>query len=147
MARRDEGDYSVDLLPPLLVRIIEAAAARPDDSSPRKGHAAALAILGYWALKRVPARGVLAPDADVDYRAIEDVAGRYLRFRVAARALREVLAVAKTGGVVAKVDEIDTAATWVRSISDNAYYYAGLATGVVFAEFAARREGSRDDVQ
>jgi hypothetical protein len=140
MARRDEADYSVDLLPPLLVRIIEAAAKEPADASPRNGHAAALAVLGRWALQRVPARGVLAPDGDVDYRAIEDVAGRYLRFRVATRALREMLAVAKAGGVASKVDEIESAANWVRSISDNAYYYAGLASGVVFAELTVRRQ-------
>jgi hypothetical protein len=138
MARRDEADYSVDLLPPLLVRIIEAAAREPADASPRNGHAAALAVLGHWALQRIPARGVLAPDADVDYRAIEDIAGRYLRYRVATRALREMLAVAKAGGAAGKVDEIESAATWVRTISDNAYYYGGLASGVVFAELTAR---------
>jgi hypothetical protein len=141
MARRDEGDYSVDLLPPLLVRIIEAAATEPEGSSSRKGHAATLAVLGYWALRRVPTRGVLAPDVDPDYRAIEDVAAQFLRYRVATRGLREVLAIAKASGAADKIDAIDSAATWARSISDNAYYYAGLATGVVFAQLAARRNG------
>jgi hypothetical protein len=136
MARRGDRAYSIDLLPPLLIRIIEAAEQTAAASDTRKGHALALAAFGGWALTAVPARGVLAPGRDPDYQAIERIAEHHLSFRIAYRAMQQALLVMKGAPGLA---ELESAQTWVRSVSDDAYYYAGLAAGVTLAELASRR--------
>jgi hypothetical protein len=136
MARRGDREYSTDLLPPLLIRIVEAAEQTAAQTDNRKEHAAALAAFGEWALTTVPARGVLAPASDADYQAIEKIADRHLKFDVASRAFRNALAVVRSS---TNVDELESAENWVRAVSDNAYYYAGLAAGVVLADLSVRR--------
>jgi hypothetical protein len=135
MARRVDREYSTDLLPPLLVRIIEAAERTAADSDNHKGHAAALAAFGRWALVAVPARGVLAPSTDPDYRAVEAIADEHLSFRAARRAVQNAREIMKD---CAGLDDLETAENLARAVSDNAYYYAGLAVGVVLADLAGR---------
>lgn len=135
MARRVDREYSTDLLPPLLVRIIEAAERTAADSENHKGHGAALAAFGGWALIAVPARGVLAPRTDLDYRTVEAIAERYLKFRAARRAVQDARAIMKG---CPGLDDLETAENLARAVSDNAYYYAGVAAGVVLADLAGR---------
>jgi hypothetical protein len=135
MARRVDRECSTDL-PPLLIRIIAAADQAAAASDEHKGHAAALAAFGGWALIAVPTRGVLARSTDADYRAIEAIAVRHLNFRAARRAVRNARVVMKG---CAGLDELESAESWARAVSDNAYFYAGLAARVVLAELAGRR--------
>ena len=135
MARRVDREYSTHFLPPLLVRIIAAAERMAADSDDHTGHAPALADFGSWALIAVPGRGVLAPSTDPEYRAIEAIAERHLMFREARRAVQNARAIMKG---CAGLDQLETAERRARAVSDNAYYYAGLAAGVVLADLARR---------
>jgi hypothetical protein len=135
MTRRVDREDSTDLLPPLLVRIIEAAERTTADSDNHRGHAAALAAFGGWALVAVPARGVLAPSTDPEYREVEAIAERHLNFRAARHAVQNAREIMKD---CAGLDDLETAENLARAVSDNAYYYAGLAVGVVLADLAGR---------
>jgi hypothetical protein len=136
MARRVDREFSTDLLPPLLLRIIAAANQAVANSDEYKGHATALTAFGGWALTTVPTRGVLAPSADPDYRAIEAIALRHLNFRAARRAVLNARAVMKG---CAGLNDLESAENWACAVSDIAYYYAGVAAGIVLAELATRR--------
>jgi hypothetical protein len=124
-----------DPLLPLLIRIIAAAHQAAAGSDEHKGHSAALAAFGKWALTAVPTRGVLAPSTAPDHRAIEAIAVRHLNFRAARRAVQNARAVMKG---CAGLNDLESAENCAGAVSDIAYYYAGLAAGIVLAELAAR---------
>jgi hypothetical protein len=123
-------------LPPLLVRLIYAARHAPGEPADRTGHDAVIADLGHWALSRVASRGVLAPADDDAYKAIEAIAVRHLGYADARTAVRNAL---ESIGPLERFDEIESAHNWLRSVSDDAYYYAGLACGVTLAHLSAIR--------
>lgn len=136
MSTRSVRNPMVSPLPPLLVRIIYAARHAPMDSTDRSGHGSALADLGQWALIHVPSRGVLAPADEHAYKAIHDIAMRHLPYRDARKALRTALS---SVGPVERRHDLESAQNWLRSVSDDAHYYAGLACGITLAHFSAVR--------
>jgi hypothetical protein len=86
------------------------------------------------ALYKVPARGVFDPgvhDDDDLYSAIEAIARRHLDFAAATRAWRHAIRAA--GMNLERRDEVERAAVRLRTASDTAYFYAGLAFGLAYA--------------
>jgi hypothetical protein len=97
------------------------------------GHADALAALTALALRKVPSRGVFDPSAHGDhelFEEIESVGRAHLALAEAEAAWRQALKSA--GGPVERRDAIERAAVQVQTASDTAYFYAGLAFGLVF---------------
>jgi len=136
MSRRHVAKPAVSSLPPLLVRIIEAARHAPHDPTDRTGHDQVLEELSQWALVYVPSRGVLAPSDESAYKFIEGAAVRYLEYGDARRAFQDALQ------AVASADErnlIEEAHNRLQTESDDAYYYAGLACGVTLAQLSGIR--------
>ena len=128
MSRKSQR-HLVPALPPLLDRLIDA-----EDRRRQRDRALALAAFGQLALLAIPTRGVFAPaDEDELFRAIEDIAGKHLRLRERRRAVKTAM------NVVGEFDERDAIATAnndFQTVSDRAYFYAGLAFGVTLASFA-----------
>jgi len=97
------------------------------------GHASALRELTMLALTKVPARGIFDPavrgEEDL-FTAIESVAKAHLELVEARVAWRNAL----DGGDVnlEQRDALEQAAMQVQSVSDTAYFYAGLAFGLAF---------------
>lgn len=112
--------------PPTLRYLIQAAKLE----CPR-GHAEALLDLTILALRKVPSRGVFDPGArgehDV-FAAIESVARAHLELTDARAAWRAALD--EAGLHLDRRDEIERAALQVQSVSETAYFYAGLAFGL-----------------
>lgn len=97
------------------------------------GHAEALAALTNVALRKVPARGVFDPGAQGEHDLfvdIEAVARSHLELSAAEAAWRVALASADLS--IERRDAIERAAVQVQTSSDTAYFYAGLAFGLVF---------------
>lgn len=113
---------------PAAIRLIVLAAERecPD------GHASALRELLGVALAKVPARGVFDPTCRGDdelFAAIEHVALGHLELEGARRTWRIAIDAAELD--VERRDLVESAALEVQTASDTAYYYAGLAFGLV----------------
>jgi hypothetical protein len=111
----------------VLRRLIDAA----DLECPR-GHADALRALTALALRKVPARGVFDPgsrDESDMLVAIESVARAHLDLRGARKAWRRALADADLD--LERRDALERGALQVQIVSDTAYFYAGLAFGLV----------------
>ena len=123
-------------LPPLLVCLIHAAKHAPCEPSDRTGHDAALTDLARWAVVRVPSEGVLAPDASHAFTAIEAIATRHLQFGEARKALKRALSVIDA---VETRDAIESAYNHTQSVSDTAFYYAGLACGITLMQLGSNR--------
>ena len=132
MPRRVHRSPTTPPLPPVFARVIHAArhglASAGIETAERIGHASALEELSAWAMVSVPARGVLAPRADADFRSIQAIASRHLRYADASQAFQRAL---KSAGALPAVYEIESTANHLRSVDDDAYYYAGLASGLV----------------
>ena len=124
MSSRRAGDLS-----PLLRGVGAALEAQNSRERQREGHA--LRAFGELARVQVAARGLVAPTEDELYQAIDVIASRYLGLPAAARALRVKLAAVQP---LAKRDAIASAANHVRAVSDQAYFGAGFAFGVTFAD-------------
>lgn len=97
------------------------------------GHASALRELTTIALDKVPARGIFDPavrgEEDL-FTAIESVAKAHLELIEARVAWRNAL---DDGGVnLEQRDALEQAAMQVQTVSDTAYFYAGLAFGLAF---------------
>ncbi len=129
MSRRP--DRRPELLPPLVQRVIHAAAHHHDDGSERAGHAGCLEELSVWALAAVPTRGVLSPSDDGSYRVIADASRRWLKFGAAAREVQSALEGLRKVG--ADPEPLLEAARWQQGVGEEAYYYAGLACGLTLA--------------
>jgi hypothetical protein len=123
-------------LPPLLVSVIHAARHAPSELVDRKGHDAALFELGHWALVRVPAEGVLAPHETHAYELIEEIANRHLAFSKVRAGVTDALSLVEPFETRARVE---SAYDRFRSVSDDTYYYAGLACGIALAHFSVCR--------
>jgi hypothetical protein len=113
---------------PIALRLILQAAER---ECPR-GHAASLLDLTTLALHKLPARGLFDPairgEEDL-FAAIEAVAIRHLSLGDARRSWRTALDAAALP--FERRTDIESAALLVQTSSDSAYYYAGLAFGLV----------------
>jgi hypothetical protein len=97
------------------------------------GHASALRELTALALHKVPARGIFDPavrgEEDL-FAAIESVAKAHLELVEARVVWRNAL---EAGGVnLEQRNALEEAALQVQSVSDTAYFYAGLAFGLAF---------------
>lgn len=138
MSPRLTADIKNSDISPLLVRVIDAVryAASHDTEEDRSGHANALSMLGRLATLVVPARGVLAPVEDDLYKFIDSVSTTYLSDRDHRKEFSRL---------VAKVEPPETRhameATFTQALSDSdtAYFYAGLAFGITFANLTGRR--------
>lgn len=120
-------------LSPLLVRLIEAAEHSREDAQGRGLRGAAQAIrefgrLAQWAL---PLHGVFVPNNTDVSMTVERVAKQHLGWEQARRDVREALLVVESFG---RRDQIESAQNHLRAVSDEAYFYAGLAFGVTLAE-------------
>jgi hypothetical protein len=85
------------------------------------------------ALDKVPARGIFDPAARSEpelFTAIESVATTHLELTAARAAWRRALRRAEL--TIERRDSIEAAALEVQSVSDTAYFYAGLAFGLAF---------------
>jgi len=93
-----------------------------------------LSELTALALRKVPSRGIFDPAARGEHEvfvAIEAVAQAHLELAGARTALRAALDAAALD--LERRDEIERAALQVQSVSDTAYFYAGLAFGLASA--------------
>jgi hypothetical protein len=97
-----------------------------------QGSAKALRAFGELAAREVPGRGVFAADHPELYQAIEDVANRHLGM---ARPRKDF---SKATDMVLDAElreRLQVTANELQSISDQAYFYAGLAFGVTLSRF------------
>ena len=126
--RKSEG------LSPLLVRLIEAAEHSGEDAEGRdiRGAAQALREFGQLAEWALPIHGVFVANNEDLSTTVERVAKQHLDWEHARREVREALEAVESFG---QRDPIESAQNHLRAVSDEAYFYAGLAFGVTFAEF------------
>jgi hypothetical protein len=128
MRRRQSKSDPVADWPWTLRWVIRAA----EEECPH-GHARALRELTALALHKVPSRGIFDPavrgEEDL-FTAIESVAKAHLQLVEARVAWSKAL---EAGGVnFEQRDALEQAALQVQSVSDTAYFYAGLAFGLAF---------------
>jgi hypothetical protein len=126
MRRRPSRSESLADWPPTLRRIIRAA-----ERECPNGHAQALRALTALALTKVPSRGIFDPTARGEhdlFAAIEAVAQAHLELSDARAAWRTALKAASLD--LETRDEVERAALQVQTVSDTAYFYAGLAFGL-----------------
>ena len=117
-------------IPALLEQLIEALQQQSFHDA--TGSASALRAFADLAAVEVLARGTFAADNPELYQPIEAVANRCLRF---VRARRQfAMATAQVDALELR-EKIQSAALEVQSISDRAYFYAGLAFGVTLSSF------------
>jgi hypothetical protein len=124
--RRSRSPIPADWPSPVQ-RIVRAATLE----CPR-GHARALADFATLAVRKVPSRGIFDPTVRGEHElfsAIEAVADAHLQFSSARDACRTALDAADLS--LKRRDEIERALLQLQSISDTAYFYAGLAFGLV----------------
>lgn len=113
-------------LPPALVRLIEAAEYLAEDAD-TQNIAEALREYGEMALWVVPIHGVFIPSDQVVSVAIEGTAVRHLGLEKARAEFRKALAAIEPFD---RRDAIESAHTRVRTVGEDAYFYAGLAVGI-----------------
>lgn len=121
-------------LSPLLVLVIQALEAQDNKERPRE--AEALRALGELARVQVPTRGVLAPSEDALYQAIDHIATAHLGLAVPRKALGTALIAVEP---YTKRDEIEVAVNHLSAVLDVAYFNAGLAFGITFADLRVTR--------
>ena len=117
-------------IPALLEQLIHALQQQSFHDA--AGSAGALRAFAELAAFEVPARGAFAADNPELYDAIEVVANRCLRF---VRARRQFSAATAVVDDLELREKIQSTALNVQSISDRAYFYAGLAFGVTLSTF------------
>ena len=130
---RTTTDRAVALadLPAPVRRVIHAA----ERECPR-GHAGALRDLTRLAARKAPARGIFDPtirgEEDL-FKAIETIADRHLGHRVSRRAWKRAIRRARLE--LDARDRIERAALEAQTVSDIAYFYAGLAFGLTWVSY------------
>jgi hypothetical protein len=128
MSRRKPSSVISRDWPAPLGRLIQAA-----ERECPPGHAAALRDLTALALHKVPARGIFDPAARGEHElfvAIERVAQLHLELGDARTTWRHALDAVTPE--LDRRDELERAALQVQSVSDTAYFYAGLAFGLTY---------------
>lgn len=120
-------------LSPVLVRVIQAAKASGEDAEGRdiRGAADALQEFGALALWALPIHGLFVPNNNNVCVIVDRVAKKHLGREEARRAFQEALKVVE---LFEHRDPIESAHNHVQSVSDEAYFYAGLAFGVTLAD-------------
>jgi hypothetical protein len=114
---------------PLLDLLVDSL--EHDDTQDRSGEAQALRAYGELALRQVPLRGVFPPqDEDLD-QAIDEIATQFLGFGEASHAFADALTLLKP----IQRNEVEATVTHLRTVSDRAYFYAGVAFGVTLVDF------------
>jgi hypothetical protein len=128
MARRRSVSVADVDLPPTLGQLLNAA-----ELECPLGHARALADLAALALRKVPSRGVFDPSIRGEHDlfvAIDAIARAHLDLGAAERAWRQGLH--RAGLSIDARDRLERAAAQRQAVSDTAYFYTGLAFGLVF---------------
>lgn len=122
-------------LSPLLVLLIDAAEHVGEDAAGRdiRGTARALREYGQLALWALPIHGVFVPNNNDVSATVERIAKQHLDWEQARREVREALNAIEPFG---QRDPIESAQNHLRAVSDEAYFYAGLAFGVTLADVA-----------
>jgi len=122
-------------LSPVLMRLIEAAEQHGKDVEGRdmKGVGRALRELGVAALWLLPIRGVFVPNDNEVSMIVERIAREHLGLEEAGAELRKALASVEPFD---RRDPIEVAHAHVRSVAEEAYFYAGLAVGITWSTVA-----------
>lgn len=123
-------------LSPLLVRLIDAAEQAREDAEGRdiRGAAQALREFGQLALWALPIHGLFVPNNNDVSVIVERVAKRHLDWEEARCEVREALQAVESFG---QRDPIESAQNHLRAVSDEAYFYAGVAFGVTLADLSS----------
>ena len=119
-------------IPATLEAVIEALERQQFHNA--TGSARALRAFGELAAIEIPGRGVFVADNPDLYKAIEEVADLYLGF---AKPRREFSKATDSVKDVALRERIQVSANETQSVSDQAYFYAGLAFGVSLSRFGS----------
>jgi hypothetical protein len=132
--RRSDSDGD---LPPLLVWLINAAKhARKDAEGGDIGGAPnALRDLGALASRALPVHGVFVANNPDICGEIQRISKAHLGLDQARRECRKALKVVEAFD---QRDPIESAHNHLRSVEDQAYYYAGLAFGIVLGSISVR---------
>jgi hypothetical protein len=132
--RRSNGDRD---LPPLLVWLINAAKHAGKDAEGADIGGAPEALRGFGALasRTLAIYGVFVPNNPDICVEIERVSKAHLGLDLARREFRKALKVVEA---FEQRNPIESAHTHLRSVEDEAYYYAGLAFGIVLASLSER---------
>jgi hypothetical protein len=118
-------------LSPLLELVVQAL----EDSRERADEGRALRAFGELALKRVPSRGIFAPDEGDLYTEIDEIAKKYLDLATPRKAFFAATTAVEPFGTR---DQIEAAANHLQTVYDQAYFYTGLAFGITLCDFAGR---------
>lgn len=135
MPRRPSRFRTLADWPPVLRHVVRAA----ETECPR-GHADALLELTALALRKVPSRGIFDPTTREEHElfgTIESIAQAHLALADARDAWRRALDGARL--TLEQRDEIESASIQVQTVSDTAYFYAGLAFGLAFLSVCQSR--------
>jgi hypothetical protein len=127
MSRR--RSTKTERMSPLLARLIGAAEQHGEDAEGRdiKGAARALGEFGSVALWVLPIYGVFVPSNNDVAALIERVARQHLGLEDARREFRKAI---ESLEPFDRRDPIESACNQIRSVTEEAYFYAGLAFGV-----------------
>jgi hypothetical protein len=127
--RRSDSDGD---LPLLLVWLINAAkhSGKDADGADIRGAPSALRELGMLASRTLAIHGVFVPNNPDVCVEIQRVSKTYLGLDQARREFRKAM---KAVDAFDQRDAIESAHNHLRSVEDEAYYYAGLAFGIVLA--------------
>ena len=96
------------------------------------GAARALRAFGELAALEIPGRGAFVADNPDLYKAVEDIADLHLGFEKPRREFSKSTAAVKDAALR---ERIQVTASEMQSISDQAYFYAGLAFGITVSRF------------
>jgi hypothetical protein len=132
--RRSDSDRG---LPPLLVWLINAAkhSGKDAEGADIGGAPDALRELGTLASRALPIHGVFVPNNPDICVEIQRVSKAHLGFDQARREFQKALKVVEAFD---QRDPIESAHNHLRSVEDEAYYYAGLAFGIVLASLSGK---------
>lgn len=125
---------SAGALAPTLMRIINALEQQDRLDWPDEGRA--LRALGELAVEQIPVHGVFALTGEDRDVALDRIAKKYFGLKKRQNAFFRATAGVEPFG---KRDEIESAANHLRTVSDRAQFYAGLAFGITFVEYSAIR--------
>jgi hypothetical protein len=128
MARHRSRSVTSPQLPPLLIRLIQAAR-----DSGQLNLADALHEFGTFALVSIPTRGLFVPEDPQFLVSIEAVAKSHLGVTAPLESFQRAIAVVENWD---QRNAIESAFNHVRDVAEDAYFYAGLVFGVTFADFS-----------
>ena len=122
-------------LPQALVRLIHAAQKSTTDAegSDITGAAEALREFGELALWALPIHGLFVPNNNDVAVEIAKIANEHLGLKAARREFTDALSRIEA---FENRDQIESANNHIQTVSDAAYYYAGLAFGLTLADFS-----------